>query len=204
MLAPCSNRNCETAATIPGRSGHEISRRPTSCWEPTGSALVTERAGSAAATCAPPAARSSSILLVFSHGHVQVGPTEVAVRRGLSEDRLAQVQRAHDRRRAQVERLGDGAGDALDRNRLGAERLDGDVHRPRHADGVGELDLAARGQAGRDDILGHPARRVRRRAVDLGRVLAAEGAAAVAGHTAVGVDDDLAARSGRSRRTGRR
>src|SRR6478735_4994728 len=31
------------------------------------------------------------------------------------------------------------------------------------------------------------------RAVDLGRVLAGEGAAAVAGHAAVGVDDDLAA-----------
>ncbi len=66
-------------------------------------------------------------------------------------------------------------------------------HRPRDADGVRQVDLAAFGQAGGDDVLGHPARRVRRRAVDLGRILAGEGAAAVACHAAVGVDDDLAA-----------
>src|SRR5690606_8560400 len=40
---------------------------------------------------------------------------------------------------------------------------------------------------------GHPAGRVRGGAVDLGRVLAGEGAAAVPGVAAVGVDDDLAA-----------
>ena len=44
-----------------------------------------------------------------------------------------------------------------------------------------------------DHVLGHVPHRVRGRAVDLGRVLAAERAAAVAGHAAVGVDDDLAA-----------
>src|SRR4029078_5662970 len=41
-------------------------------------------------------------------------------------------------------------------------------------------------------VLGHPAGRVGGRAVDLARVLAAERAAAVATHAAVGVDDDLA------------
>ena len=63
----------------------------------------------------------------------------------------------------------------------------------RDADRVGDLDLAAVGQAGRDDVLGHVAGRVGGRAVDLARVLARERAAAVAGHAAVGVDDDLAA-----------
>ena len=77
---------------------------------------------------------------------------------------------------------------------LGAEGLDEHAHRVGDADGVGDLDLAALGQAGRDHVLGHPADRVGGRAVDLGRVLAGEGAAAVAGHAAVGVDDDLAAR----------
>ena len=61
------------------------------------------------------------------------------------------------------------------------------------ADRVGDLDLAALGEAGGDDVLGDVAGRVGGRAVDLGRVLAGEGAAAVAGHAAVGVDDDLAA-----------
>ena len=63
----------------------------------------------------------------------------------------------------------------------------------RDADRVGDLHLAAVGQAGRDDVLGDVARGVRGRAVDLRRVLARERAAAVAGHAAVGVDDDLAA-----------
>ena len=45
----------------------------------------------------------------------------------------------------------------------------------------------------RDDVLGDPARGVARRPIDLGRILAAERAAAVATHPAVRVDDDLAA-----------
>ncbi len=61
------------------------------------------------------------------------------------------------------------------------------------ADRVGDLDLAALRQAGGDDVLRHVAGGVGGGAVDLGRVLAGEGAAAVAGHASVGVDDDLAA-----------
>ena len=71
--------------------------------------------------------------------------------------------------------------------------VDPDVERVGVADGVGELHLALLGQAGRDDVLGDVAGHVRGRAVDLGRVLAAEGAAAVPAAAAVGVDDDLAA-----------
>src|SRR5690606_34049284 len=55
------------------------------------------------------------------------------------------------------------------------------------------LPIAAVGQAGGDDVLGHVAAGVGGGAVHLGRVLAGEGAAAVTGHAAVGVDDDLAA-----------
>ncbi len=44
----------------------------------------------------------------------------------------------------------------------------------------------------RDDVLGEVARDISRRTVDLGRVLAAERAAAVRGRAAIGVDDDLA------------
>jgi hypothetical protein len=66
------------------------------------------------------------------------------------------------------------------------------VHRAGHANRVRHLDLALLGQAGSHDVLGHVARGVGGRAVDLGRVLAAEGAAAVRAGTAVGVHDDLA------------
>ena len=57
-----------------------------------------------------------------------------------------------------------------------------DVHADRlgDADGVGELHFAALGQAGGDDVLGDVAGHVGGAAIDLGRVLAAEGAAAVA------------------------
>ena len=46
-------------------------------------------------------------------------------------------------------------------------------------------------QPGLDERLCDPARRVRRRAVDLGEVLAGEGAASVRAPAAVRVDDDL-------------
>ena len=48
-------------------------------------------------------------------------------------------------------------------------------------------------EPGGDDVLRDVARVVAGRAIDLRRVLAAEGAAAVTAHAAVGVDDDLAA-----------
>ncbi len=72
------------------------------------------------------------------------------------------------------------------------KRLDQDRERVRDADRVGDLHLAAVGEAGRDDVLRDVARRVGGRAVDLRRVLAGERAAAVRGRAAVGVDDDLA------------
>ena len=83
--------------------------------------------------------------------------------------------------------------DRVDRHGVGAEGLDEQADRVRLADRVRDLRLAAAGQAGGHDVLGHPAHGVRRGAVDLGRVLAGERAAAVPGHAAVGVDDDLAA-----------
>ena len=78
-----------------------------------------------------------------------------------------------------------------ERELLGTEAVDLDRDRVRDADRVGDLELAAVGQARGDDVLGHVARRVGGRAVDLRRVLAGEGTAAVAGSAAVGVDDDL-------------
>ena len=75
---------------------------------------------------------------------------------------------------------------------LGAEGLDHHRHRMRDADRVSDLHLGPVGQPRGDDVLGDPARGVGGRAIDLGGVLARERAAAVAGHAAVGVDDDLA------------
>src|SRR3546814_4401312 len=78
-----------------------------------------------------------------------------------------------------------------------AEGGDRDAGRLGDADGVADLHLAAVGQARGDHVLGDVARGVGGRAVDLGRVLAGERAAAVAGPAAVGVDDDLDRKSTR-------
>ena len=75
----------------------------------------------------------------------------------------------------------------------GAERVGVHGQWMRDADGVRQLQLEAPRQPGRHHVLGHVARHVGGGSVDLGRVLAGEAAAAVAGHAAVGVDDDLAA-----------
>ncbi len=74
----------------------------------------------------------------------------------------------------------------------GAEGIDQHADRLGDADGIGELHFAALGQAGGHDVLGDVARHVGGGTVHLGRVLAAESAAAVTAHAAVGVDDDLA------------
>ena len=75
----------------------------------------------------------------------------------------------------------------------GAVGVDVDADRFGDADGVGELHFAAVGEAGGDDVLRDVAGHVGGAAVDLGWILAAEGAAAVTAPAAVGVDDDLAA-----------
>ena len=74
----------------------------------------------------------------------------------------------------------------------GAMQVGVDRQRLGDADRVGKLERAAIGEAGGDDVLGEIARRIGGRAVDLGRVLAGEGAAAVRRRAAVSVDDDLA------------
>src|SRR6185437_14695275 len=58
---------------------------------------------------------------------------------------------------------------------------------------VADLYFAAVGDAGGDDVLGHVARGIGGRTVDLGRILAGERATTMAGPAAVGVHDDLAA-----------
>ena len=118
---------------------------------------------------------------------------EVAVGGGLLVDRAQQVEHLDDALRAQVEMRVDQRGDLLVGDHAGAFGVDRHVHRLGHADRVGDLDLALVGEAGGDDVLRDVARRVGGRAVDLGRVLAAERAAAVRAGAAVGVDDDLAA-----------
>ena len=84
--------------------------------------------------------------------------------------------------------------DGLVGDDAGAFCVDGDVDRACHTDGVGHLDLTLTRQPGCHHVLGDVARCVGCRTVDLGRILAAEGATAMRAGSAIGVDDDLAPR----------
>src|SRR5262249_44418966 len=120
--------------------------------------------------------------------------TEVAVAGGLAVDRPAQVQGLDDAARRQLEVLADELDELVLANAaLGvAVGLDPDIERIGIADGIRELHLARAGRVGGAVVLGDGAGHVGGRAIALGGVLAAEGAAAMPAAAAVGVDDDLA------------
>src|SRR6185312_996887 len=120
------------------------------------------------------------------------GAAEMTVSRGAAVDRPVQLQRATDVGRRQPEQFRQHLLELLLVDMRGAVGIDQQRHRIGDADRVGDLDGAALGKAGGDHVLGEIARGVRSGAVDLGRVLAGESAAAMRGIAAIGVDDDLA------------
>src|SRR5579859_8017502 len=117
---------------------------------------------------------------------------EMAVSGGAGVDRLVEAEMGADAARGQIHQLLQHVGQLVLVDMAGAEGVDIDRERLGNADRVAELDHALLGQAGTDHVLGQIARDVSRRAVDLGRILAREGAAAMGCRAAIGVDDDLA------------
>ena len=126
-------------------------------------------------------------------GELRLVAAEVAAGGRLAVDRPAEVEVFDDARRREREDFADELADPCVFDLARAFGVDVHAHGLGDADGVGELHFAALGQAGGDDVLGDVAGHVGGAAIDLGRVLAAEGAAAVPAPAAVGVDDDLAA-----------
>src|SRR6266436_10175393 len=120
------------------------------------------------------------------------GAAEMAVGRGPRVDRLVEIEMLADAARRQVHRFGHGLLKLFLGHLAGAMGIDVDRQRPRHADGVSQLQRAAAGEARGDDVLGEIARGIGGRAIHLGRVLAGERAAAMRGRAAIGIDDDLA------------
>jgi len=119
--------------------------------------------------------------------------TEVTVGRRSLVDGLLEVKLLDDFARAKVEVLLHDLQKLLLAFRRCAVAENGDGEGFGDADGVGDLDQNAFAEAGLDERLGDPAGGVSGAAVDLGKVLAGEGAAAVGAPSAVRVDDDLAA-----------
>src|SRR5690606_13100167 len=94
--------------------------------------------------------------------------------------------------RAEVELLGDVLLQLLVRDLSGAEGVHVHAHGFGDADGVSHLHLDLARQPGSHDVLGHVPGVVAGRAIDLGRILAAERPAPVSAHAAVRIHDDLA------------
>ena len=118
---------------------------------------------------------------------------EVAVGGGFAVDGAQQVEGLDDAFRPQVEVGADEFNDFFIGYLAGAEGVDHQRYGLGDTNRVGDLDFAAGGQAGGDDVFGDITTGVGGGAVDLGGVFAGERATAVTCCAAVGVDDDLAA-----------
>ena len=129
-------------------------------------------------------------LLRLLPGEALVG-TEVAVLGGLKVDGAVEAELADDDTGTEVEVVADDLNELLIGPLAGAVGVDEDGEGLGNANGVRELDEAAASEAGVDKGLCDPAGGVGRRTVNLGEVLAGEGASTVGTPTTVGVDDDL-------------
>lgn len=117
------------------------------------------------------------------------------VRRGRGINGPRQLQLFDDAERCEVEFRLDPRGDFIRVTR--AERLYTNRNRFGDTDCITDADLAAFGEAGRDDVLGGPTRSVRRGTIDLRRILAAKSTTSMTGCAAVRINDDLATREAR-------
>src|ERR1700729_1529306 len=79
---------------------------------------------------------------------------EMTVGRGSRVDRLVEIEMLADAARRQIHRLRHGLLQLVLGYLTGAMGIDIDRQRSRHADGVSELQRAAIGKAGSDDVLG--------------------------------------------------
>ena len=122
----------------------------------------------------------------------EVFPSHMAIACQCTVDRAAKVQTVDNGSRAQVKDLLDGCFNLCIRDAAGAKGVNHDRDRVCNADCISQLNLALVGKSGGNNVFRDPACCIGCTAVDLGRVLAGESAAAVTGISAVGVDNDLA------------
>ena len=126
-------------------------------------------------------------------GELRLGAPEVSVGGRFLINGPAEVQALDDALGCQGEVLADEFGQLGRADLSGPESVDENADRLSYTDRVRQLNFRLVGQPRSHDVLGDIARNVSSRAIDLCRVLAAEGAATVPSGAAISVHDDLAA-----------
>ena len=117
----------------------------------------------------------------------------MAVLGGLEVDGPVQVESPDNDTWPQVKVVVDDGNELVRGLLRGAVGVDVDGQGLSNANGIRQLDKRSPGEAGSNQGLGDPASDVGGGSVDLGEILAGEGATTVSTPTTVGVDDDLAA-----------
>src|SRR5690349_15424694 len=117
----------------------------------------------------------------------------MAVGGGAGIDRLVEAEMVADAAGREIHEIAQGLYQLRLIDFAGAVSIDIDRKRLGDADRIGELNGAAIRETRSDHVLREVARGVSGRAIDLGRILAGESAAAMRSRAAVSVDDDLAA-----------
>src|ERR1700682_2834578 len=105
-----------------------------------------------------------------------------------------QIELPDDFGRFKIENFANGPFQFLIRNLSGAEGIDGDTDRFGMTDGISELHFASVGQTGSDDVFREPTPHISSRAISFAGLLSGKGAPAMASHSAISIDNDLATR----------
>ena len=120
--------------------------------------------------------------------------SEVPVRRRFKIDRRAQTKRFYNRVRAQVKLFHNYIGDFSVRKPARAESIDENRNGTGNAYCVSHLQLDLVAKPRRNKVFANVPRHIRRRTVNLSRVLAGKSPAAVRAPAAVSIDDNFSAR----------
>ena len=118
--------------------------------------------------------------------------TEVPVVGSFTVNRTEQFKLLDDCGRFEIENFANGLFDFHFVHRSRPKGIDGNTNRIRIPDRVGKLDFASVSQTGSHHVFRNVSTHVSRRTIHFGRVFSRERAAAVAAHSSVGIDNDLA------------
>ncbi|KFM89129.1 hypothetical protein DJ90_6225 [Paenibacillus macerans] len=125
---------------------------------------------------------------------IDVRTSKMTVGCGLAINRTAKIQHTNDARRTKIEILANELHQFFFRYFACSVSIDINGYRVSDADRISQLDFHFVGQPRGNEVFRHVTRRISGRTVNFGRVFPRECAAAVAGISAVRIDNNFAAR----------